>query len=327
MAKRNLSSMLSVAAVAVVALSAGGRAASKKPGPGTAAASVAAAAASPDDLLSNKLGFYIDCVNLIDPVVIESKTSYLRNLTEERQIDQKHPPYASALGNRIDTCFEKIAEGKKTAPQVADVEAAAAAYETSLKKLEPILVEAERYYRQNDYKDDAFAKGLALHPQILAGYEAFFAARGSLHDAIDKYNKEILVRSVARIEKEEGKSLHYYSRKVMNDAGSLYDLVMDPATDPTRLRDAILAYATVFNEMVVLADAKPADKDKVKNWSSFQSDGETLLTSLKELGRSINAQLEKDQSKPVEISADVRADILKRYNEMVDESNDLEFER
>ena len=319
MARANLSSMLSlaVAAVAIVALSAGVRAACRKP---------EAAPASADDLLSSKLGFYIDCVNLVDPVVVESKTMYLRQLTEERQIDPAHPPQAAALGDRIDRCFEKIAEGKQTAPQVADVEAAAAGYETALKQLEPMLVEAERYYRQNDYRHDGFARGLALHPQILAGFEAFFVARGRLHDAIDEYNRELLVRSVERIEKEEGKSLHYYSRKVMNDAGSLYDLVMDQATDPTRLRDAILAYATVFNEMVALADAKPADRNKVKNWSSFQHHGEALLEVLEALGRSIDGQVQKDRSKPVEIAAAVRADILQRYNQMVEKSNALEFE-
>jgi hypothetical protein len=101
---------------------------------------------------------------------------------------------------------------------------------------------------------------------------------------------------------------------------------MDPATDPARLRDGILAYATVFKEMVALGDAKPADKDKVKNWFAFQSYGEELLTSLKELGRNIGGQLEKDKTKPVEITADVRDEILKRYNAMVEKSNDLEFE-
>jgi hypothetical protein len=331
MAKRNLSSILSVAAVAVVAISAGGRAACSKPGgAATAAASVAPAAAaapaSADDLLSNKLSFYIDCVNLVDPIVVDSKRRYMRTLTEDRQIDPKNPPDASALGGRLDTCFEKLAEGKKTAPAVADVEAAAVAYEASLRALEPILVEGERYYRQSDYKDDHFAKGLALHPKIMAGYEAFFAARGTLHDAIDKYNKEILARSVELIEKKEGKSLHYYSRKVMNEGGELIDLALDPATDPARLRDAILAYATLFNEMVTLADARPADKNKVRNWGSFQNDGETLVTALKELGRDIGGQLEKDKTRPVEISRDVRANVLKRYNDMVEKSNQLEFE-
>jgi tRNA uridine 5-carboxymethylaminomethyl modification enzyme len=47
---------------------------------------------------------------------------------------------------------------------------------------------------------------------------------------------------------------------------------------------------------------------------------------LTELGRSIGAQLEQDRSRAVEISAGVRADILERYNALVLESNELEFE-
>src|SRR5262245_41935467 len=151
-------------------------------------------------------------------------------ITPEGKINHDNPPGTLTLGSRLDTCFEKIAQAAKAAPKLPDVEAAAAGYEAALKKLEPLLVAANRYYTQKDWKDDHFAKGEEMHTQLVAAYDGFSDARGKLHDVIDKHNDEMLARSLARIEKAEGKSLHYYSRRVMNDGNALIDLAMDPAT-------------------------------------------------------------------------------------------------
>ncbi len=321
MANRSVTTMVTLAALGLVAVSAAGRLIFKPRG---AVAGASARAATGDDGLSTKLAFYIDCVNEIDPVVIESRDIYLSNLTEDRQLDTKKPPRLRVIGYKLEPCFKGLVEAAKVAPKLADVEAAAVTYKAALDKLEPLLAQADRYYQQNDFKDDAFAKGQVLHPQILAAYQAFFAARDPLHDSIDKYNKEILARSLARIEKQEGKSLRYYSRRVMNDGSALLDLAMDSATDPTKLRDAIEAYKTVYTEMLERANKNPAEVALIRNWSSFISDGDTLMLQLKEVQRSINTQL-GDKSKPVEIKAESREAVLKGYNAMVEESNDLEF--
>jgi hypothetical protein len=322
MAKRPFQQFLPFIAVGLVAVSLAGRAACKAPGAGVPAAQ--AVSGSPDDQLSAKLALYIDCVNELDPLVVDSREHYTRQLGENLQIDPARPPLILPI-QRTDACFEKLATARKQEPKLADVEAAAAGYEAALRKLAPLLVDADRYYTQNNYKDDAFAKGNALHPQILAAYKGFFEARAPLHDAIDKYNKEILAHSLERIEKKEGKSIRYYTRRVMNDASGLIDLAMDPGADPTKLRDAISAYTGVYGEMVALADKSPAEKAKVKFFFTFADKGQNLVRDLKEMQRSVTAQLDKDKSKPVEISRDSRQAVLKSYNEMVEASNELEF--
>jgi hypothetical protein len=295
-----------------------------------AAAAKGAPAASPDDLLGTKLAFYIDCVNLIDPIVIDSHELYLRFLTPEQQLDEKHAPNVSAIGNRLDRCYEWLGEAVKVAPKLADVEASGAAYKDALGKLEPLLVEAARYYQQNDYKDDQLAKGKALHPQILGAYTAFFAARSHLHEDIDKYNREMLARSLQRIEKQEGKTLHYYSRRIMNDSSDLLDLATDPATAPAKLNASLDAYKAVYAEMIDRASKNPAEVDLIRSWGSFVSEGDLVLVDLKDIQRGVNAPASPDKDQEAARAkelARLREDLVKRYNDMVEESNELEFER
>ena len=45
-----------------------------------------------------------------------------------------------------------------------------------MSKLEPLLKEADDYYSQENYKDDKMAKGKALHPRLVAAWDAFAAA-------------------------------------------------------------------------------------------------------------------------------------------------------
>ena len=51
--------------------------------------------------------------------------------------------------------------------------------------LEPLLKEADDYYDQENYKDDRMAKGKALHPRLVAAWDAFAAADQTLRTGLD----------------------------------------------------------------------------------------------------------------------------------------------
>ncbi len=336
MSKRwmSMASSVAVAALGLVAVAvSGGMPGCKKssaPEAGTKAVTASAVGQTPadnaDDLLSTKLGFYIDCVNTVDSEVIKSRDSYLKYLTEARQVNPKQTPVVSTIGTHVtDKCFKGLEDAAKLTPKVADVEESGAGYKAALDALMPMLVEGAHYYQQNDYKDDAFAKGNALNEKLIPAYQAFFTARTKLHDSIDKYNKQILARSLARIEKEEGKSLRYYSRRIMNDGSTLLDQTLDPATDPVALSASIEAYKTVYAEMMDLAAKSPDKVDLIKNWSGFTNYGNLVLLQFKEVQRAIKDQQAADKTRPFVIPKSTRELLLNYYNEMVEDSNELEF--
>jgi hypothetical protein len=285
----------------------------------------AAPAPDPDAVLSEKMGSYINCVNQVDPIVGDSREAYHRFLVKDDQVNPKQPPIVRPMTGRFDDCYKAIEEAAKVEPKVADLEESAAGYAGALKALAPIMAEADTYYRQEDWKDDGFAKGKELNGKIVAAFDAFAKARGQLHRTIDKYNDQILARALARIEKREGKSLRYYSRRIMNDASALLDLGLDPAADPAALRDAIEAYKNIFAEMVAKAEKEPAVASAVKNWPGFLNRGNNFLHDAKEIQRAIVAQLDKAPGKPVKLADMLRHDLIESYNHMVEESNGLEF--
>ena len=57
-----------------------------------------------------------------------------------------------------------------------------------MSKLEPLLKEADDYYKQEDYKDDRMAKGKALHPRLIAAWDAFASADKALRNGVEAIN-------------------------------------------------------------------------------------------------------------------------------------------
>src|SRR6185295_13020337 len=73
-------------------------------------------------------------------------------------------------------CRQAVEKASALEPRDAALEAAASSYADAVSKLEPLLKEADDYYTQEDYKDDKMAKGKALHPRLVAAWDAFATA-------------------------------------------------------------------------------------------------------------------------------------------------------
>jgi hypothetical protein len=275
-----------------------------------------------DEALSAKLGYYIECINEVDPYVSQGHEYYVERLTDKHVFEGDHTPNVRQNEPRMAACFKAIEAAAAAPPKRPDLEQAALAYRAALETLEPSLADAYRYYDQRDYKDDNHAHGNALIPTILAGYEAFFAARDKLRAGLDGENRELRVRSLARLEKEEGKTLRYYTRRVMLDGEAALELALDPATDPAKLRDAIEAYKTLWAELLDRKAKHPEEAERGGGLGSFVGHGDLVLRDFKEMQRIAVAKL---AGKPVELEDLRRKQLLEMYNSLVNDSNELEW--
>lgn len=275
-----------------------------------------------DDALSEKLGHYIECINLVDPFVSQGHELYLKNLTDKNVFVAARPPNVRSNAVRLPNCFKHLETAAAAEPERPELEQAATEYRAAHEQLDPLLLEAYRYYSQGDYKDDDVARGNELHPKIMAGYAAVFASRDKLRAAVDHENAALLARGLARIEKEEGKSLRYYTRRVMAEAETTLELALDPATDPAKLRDAIEAYKTLYAELLDRKAKHPEEAERGGGLVSFVADGDLVLGGFKELQRIAVAKLD---GKPVELEDLRRTQLLDWYNALVEESNELEW--
>ena len=100
-------------------------------------------------------------------------------------------------------------------PHDAELEAAASAYVEAVVTLEPLLKEADDYYEQENYKDDRMAKGKALHPRLVAAWDAFAAADKKLRAGIDAIQDKRAAEKLAEIESTEGRKERYHIEALM----------------------------------------------------------------------------------------------------------------
>ena len=156
----------------------------------------------------------------------------------------------------------------------------------------------------------------------MAGYQAVFSSGKALRDAVDHENRALLARGLARIEKEEGKSLRYHTRRVMTEAEGALTLALDPATDPVKLRDAIEAYKTLYAEFLDRKAKHPEEAERGGGLVAFVAHGDLLLGGFKEMQRIADAKI---AGKPFELEDLRRTQLLKFYNSLVEDSNDLEW--
>ena len=99
-------------------------------------------------------------------------------------------------------CRKNVEKANALEPRDAELEAAASAYVEAVAKLEPLLKEADDYYTQENYKDDRMAKGKALHPRLVAAWDAFASADKALRGGVEAINDKRAAERLAEIEQQ-----------------------------------------------------------------------------------------------------------------------------
>ncbi|NAI05863.1 DUF3829 domain-containing protein [Escherichia coli] len=183
--------------------------------------------------------------------------------------------------------------------------------------------EMDKYYTQENYKDDAFAKGKTLHQTFLKNLEAFEAVAESYHAAIQEINDKRQLAELKNIEEREGKTFHYYSLAVMISAKQINNLISQDKFD------AEAAMKKVSELETLVAQAKEADKGGM-NFSFINSAGQYQLEAKKYVRRVRDkvpySDWDKEQLQDANSSwmvDDSFPRALREYNEMVDDYNSL----
>ena len=181
----------------------------------------------------------------------------------------------------------------------------------------------DKYYTQENYKDDAFAKGKTLHQTFLKNLEAFEAVAESYHAAIQEINDKRQLAELKNIEEREGKTFHYYSLAVMISAKQINNLISQDKFD------AEAAMKKVSELETLVAQAKEADKGGM-NFSFINSAGQYQLEAKKYVRRVRDkvpySDWDKEQLQDANSSwmvDDSFPRALREYNEMVDDYNSL----
>ncbi len=160
-------------------------------------------------------------------------------------------------------------------PRDAELEAAASAYVEAVTTLEPLLKEADDYYEQEDYKDDKMAKGKALHPKLMAAWDAFEKSDKAL--ALRHRNHQRPARAGAACgDRAEGsKKARYHVESLMIQAKRVLRAEDTAKPDVAAITQALNDY----EESVKAVEQFAAGGSDGKVGSFFISNAKSFLTT------------------------------------------------
>ncbi len=150
------------------------------------------------------------------------------------------------------SCRKAVDAAKALAPATPALDLAAEAYASALEALVPVVDAASLYYEHGEYKDDDFARGRALHPDLVAAFDAFRKADAALAAQLDAAQDGLDARELARLAGDEQQRGRWHLKrtavlaKEVLRAGSFDVAKIDVAAlsaAEQRFEDARLAFA------------------------------------------------------------------------------------
>ena len=306
----------------------------------TSAANAAPSEAATDAAMGQKLNAYIGCTNDFSQMVSRLRHNYLSHMKDPKAgpKPKQRRSYAGAwtMVDPKGRCADKIAKANAAKPSLPKLEAAGSAYADALLALAPLYKQASDYYRSKNFKDDKYKKGIALHPKLMAAWDAFLAADSQLRAITYRVNDDMQARALARIEKKHGRTLPFLTRNMLAQAKSLVRIgsVRDyPKLDLKPFTEQLTKYEASVKELRDYADAHKAEADKVMMLSNVISRSKNFLTASKELMRRKrdNNKYSTGERSMIRANNPRRvpghpAKLVGEYNDLVDWSNRIRFQ-
>jgi hypothetical protein len=279
------------------------------------------AAAQPSSA-TEKMNAYVGCINRLSARAFESRSRYFSWVGKNGPTGKERIIYGTYTIYDTSGCRENVEKANALEPRDAALEAAATAYADAVSKLEPLLKEADDYYEQENYKDDKMAKGKALHPRLVAAWDAFADADRKLRGGVENIQDKQALEKLAEIEKSEGRKSRYYVEALMIDAKRV--LRAQGKTDLATLTQAINTY-----EETIKGAEQASGADGKKIGSMFISNAKSYLVTAKQLMRrmrdkkpySAGDRMMLNNSMSAWMVEGSPARLLRDYNQMVDAYN------
>jgi hypothetical protein len=271
---------------------------------------------------SEKLNAYVGCINRLSERAYESRKRYFSWVGKKGPTGKERIIYGTYTIYDTSECRKKVEKANALEPRDAELEAAASAYAEAVSKLEPLLKEADDYYSQQDYKDDKMAKGRALHPRLIAAWDAFAGAEKNLRNGVEAINDKRAAEKLAAIEASEGRKARYHVEALMIHAKRLLRANDTAKPDLAAITRALNDYESIVKS----AEQLPGDGGKIG--SMFVGNAKSFLTTAKQLMRRIRDKVPYSSGDRMMINAGSGwmvegspARLLRDYNQLVESYN------
>jgi len=267
---------------------------------------------------------YVGCINRLSERSYESRKRYFSWAAQSGPTGKERIIYGTYTIYDTADCKKNVEKANALEPRDAALEAAASAYVEAVSKLEPLLKEADDYYSQGDYKDDRMAKGKALHPRLVAAWDAFAGADKALRNGVEAINDRRALVRLAEIEQSEGRKARYHVQAMMIHAKRVLRAQEAEKPDLAALTQALNEYENI----VKAAEQVSGADGGAKIGSMFIGNAKSFLTSAKQLMRRVRDKTPYSQGDRMMLNAGsgwmVEGSpqrLLRDYNQLIDAYN------
>ena len=248
-------------------------------------ASPTSAQTPPPSSLTEKLNAYVGCINRLSERSYESRRRYFSWVGKNGPTGKERIIYGTYTIYDTSDCRKDVEKANALEPRDAALEAAASAYVEAVSALEPLLKEADDYYRQEDYKDDRMARGRALHPRLVAAWDAFASADKALRCGVEAINDRRAAERLAAIEASEGRKARYHVEALMIHAQRVVRAQDSAKPDVAAITQALNDYESSVKALEALPAGEARNGEKIGSF--FIGNAKSFLTSAKQLMRRI----------------------------------------
>ncbi len=208
-------------------------------------------------------------------------------------------------------------------------------YVDAADKLIAVFTPAEIYYRQGDFKDDHFAKGRAIHADLVAAFRDFLRSSELMRASVQNISAtehESYIKSL----KADGRVVQYLVTLTTAQSRRLVDYIRSSVAGGKDIRSIDLAGLKAQIDLteqrltdlrqLVNGDPKAAEREYGLGADSkmvgYIEATAALVTESKYLWRSVRDKQPLDQQ-IFTISGGYESDIIDRFNQIVYQANDI----
>jgi hypothetical protein len=274
--------------------------------------------------LTEKLNAYVGCINRLSERSYSSRSRYFSWAAKSGPTGKERIIYGTYTIYDTSDCRKNVEKANAPAPHDAALEAAASSYADAVSKLEPLLKEADDYYTQENYKDDKMAKGKALHPRLVAAWDAFASADKALRGGVEAINDRRAAEKLAEIEQKEGRKTRYHVEALMINAKRVLRAQDADKPDLAAITQAVNDYETIVKATEQLSGTD----GNAKIGSFFMNNAKSFLTTSKQLMRRVRDKVPYSSGDKMMLSAGsgwmVEGSpqrLLRDYNQLIESYN------
>lgn len=217
----------------------------------------------------NKQGLFVQCEKALE----ESRRNAIRyyyNWMKNPEGPTGKERYVNGIHkiNGLAECKKFLGEAagiKTDIKPLADVEKTFSDYVEVMEKMVPLVDKMHQYYKDEDYKDDKFAKGKQYHTELMTMLKKVMPMVKLMGDTLDKVEDDLAVRRAAYYKKKYGEEIRYLmirtqqvnKRLVIEALNTRNPKVTDPAPMDKALKDVQLVFDKLDKHV-------KANKDDIK---------------------------------------------------------------